>query len=152
MQQLKDALITAPVLSYPNMGQPFMLITDASDIGLGAVLAQYDPKKEMEFAVAFASKSLAPAEKNYSATHKEGLAVKWAIKKFQQYLRGRKFKLVTDHKALLPIISYLEPSGRTGRWAMDFMEYTFDMEHRKGEENYVADALSRDPNFGVSSQ
>ncbi|CAG8641326.1 2328_t:CDS:2, partial [Paraglomus occultum] len=148
MQQLKDALITSPVLAYPNMKEHFTLITDASNFGLGAVLAQYDPITKQEYAVGYASKSLSPAERNYSATHREGLAVKWALKKFQRYLRGRQFTIVTDHAALLPIIQYREPEGRTGRWAMELMEYDFDMEHRKGEENQVADALSRDPTFG----
>ena len=147
MQQLKDALVTAPILVYPNMQQHFTLLTDASDHGLGAILAQYDPEAGVEFAVAYASKSLQPAERNYSATHREGLAAKWAIKKFQRYLRGRQFTLITDHAALLPIIQYREPAGRTGRWAMEFMEYNFDIKHREGKKMFIADALSRDPNF-----
>src|SRR6185312_11416234 len=147
MQAIKDALTTALVLAYPNKLQPFILTTDASDTGLGAVLSQFDPEDETEYAVAYASKAMSPAERNYNTTHREGLAVIWAVEKFQRYLRGRKFKIITDHAALISIIKNLEPRGRVGRWAMKLSEYEFTIEHRNGEDNKFADALSRDPRF-----
>jgi len=147
MQAIKDALTTVPVLAYPNKLQPFILTTDASDTGLGAVLSQFDPEDETEYAVAYASKAMSPAERNYNTTHREGLAVIWAVEKFQRYLRGRKFKIITDHAALISIIKNLEPRGRVGRWAMKLSEYEFTIEHRNGEDNKFADALSRDPRF-----
>jgi hypothetical protein len=147
MQAIKDALTTAPVLAYPNKLSPFTLTTDASDTGLGAVLSQQDPKEKTEYVVAFASKAMSPAERNYNTTHREGLAVHWGVKKYQRYLRGRNFNIITDHAALTSILTKLEPRGRTGRWAMELMEYNFTIEHRSGKDNPVADALSRDPNF-----
>jgi len=68
--------------------------------------------------------------------------VNWGVKKFRRYLIGRHFHLVTDHAALISILKKLEPRSRTGRWAMNLQEYSFDIEHRKGKENKVADALS----------
>jgi len=129
MQAIKDALTTAPVLAYPNKLTPFTLTTDASDTGLGAVLSQIDTKDEKDYVVAYASKAMSSAERNYNTTHREGLAVHWSVKKYQRYLRGRTFKIVTDHAALTSIITYLEPRGRTGRWAMELMEYNFTIEH-----------------------
>jgi len=146
-QGLKDALATAPILAFPNRVQPFTLTTDASDFALGAILSQWDEQDQADYAIAYASKAMSKSEKNYNTTHREGLAVNWAIKKFQRYLSGRPFKVVTDHAALISILKKLEPVGRTGRWAMNLQEYSFTIEHRKGAENVVADALSRDPKF-----
>jgi len=149
-QALKDALITATVLAYPNKEHPFTLTTDASNIALGAVLTQWDPKKEREFVIAFASKALSPAEQNYDATDREALAVIWAIRKYNRYLHGRHFTVYTDHKALLSIITKLEPRGkRRARWVNELQQYDFTIGHIKGEKNFIADALSRDPNYGI---
>jgi hypothetical protein len=149
-QKLKDGILTAPILSYPyeELEGKFTLTTDASDKGLGAVLSQNDSKTDIEYVVAFASRTLQPAEINYSTTEKEALAVVWAItEKFQRYLHGRPFKLVTDHSALLAILTTREPTGRVGRWVDKLQRFDFTIEHKKGVENYVADAFSRDPTF-----
>ena len=152
-QQLKDALVSAAVLAYPNMKYPFKLMTDASDLALGAVLMQWNPEEEREYVVSYASKALSPAEKNYDATDKEGLAVVWAIRKYRRYLQGRHFDLYTDHKALLSIIHKLEPRGkRRARRVSELQEYHFTIWHLEGKKNVVADALSRNPTFGVTDQ
>src|SRR6185369_2869174 len=144
-QALKDALIAATVLAYPNKEHPFTLTTDASNIALGAVLTQWDPEKEREFVIAFASKALSPAEQNYDATDREALAVIWAIRKYNHYLHGRHFTVYTDHKALLSIIMKLEPRGkRRARWVNELQQYNFTIGHIKGEKNFITDALSRD--------
>src|SRR5439155_17834329 len=149
LRQLKEALIEAVALKYPNMEHKFTLTTDASDFALGAVLSQWDPEKEREWVVAFASRAMSPAEKNYNATHREGLAVIWAINKFFRYLQGRHFNLYTDHAALTSIIESKEPRGRVGRWVMELQQYDFTIRHIKGKLNFVADALSRDPTYGT---
>ncbi|CAG8653232.1 476_t:CDS:1, partial [Paraglomus occultum] len=82
-QELKDALVSAAVLAYPNKEQPFKLMTDASDIALGAVLMQWNPEEKRDYIVSYASKALNPAEKNYDTTDREGLAAVWAIRKYK---------------------------------------------------------------------
>jgi len=152
MQELQDALTIAPVLAYPNMKMPFTLTTDASDFGLGAILSQIDLEDKADYAIAYASKAMNASEKNYNTTHREGLAVKWAVEKFKRYLKGRLFTIRMDHAALVSIIQKLEPSGRVGRWAMKLQEYDFKIEYRRGIENEVADALSQDPTFESESK
>ncbi|CAG8660280.1 1614_t:CDS:2, partial [Paraglomus occultum] len=148
-QELKDALVSAAVLAYPNKEQPFKLMTDASDIALGAVLMQWNPEENRDYVVSYASKALNPAEKNYDTTDREGLAAVWAIRRYKRYLHGRHFELFTDHKALLSIIHKLEPrSKRKARWVSELQEYDFTIWHLEGKKNVIADALSRDPKFG----
>ncbi|CAG8489561.1 8277_t:CDS:10 [Paraglomus occultum] len=88
----------------------------------GAVLSQWDPDQKQEFAVAFTSRQMTSAEKNYNATNQEGLAVIWAIGKFFRYLHGRHFNLYTDHAALTSIIKTKEPKGRMARWSMELQQ------------------------------
>ena len=97
-QTIKDKLISAPILIYPDFTKKFYLYTDVSDAGLGAVLSQKDDEGR-ERVVAYASVSLKPAEKNYSVTEKEALAVVWAVRQFRHYLLGPLFEIVTDHNA-----------------------------------------------------
>ena len=141
--QLKQLLCTAPVLSYPHFDKCFVLQTDASDMGVGAVLTQYDSSGQ-EHVISYASRSLSNREKAYSTTEKEALAVVFATDHFRAYLLGRQFTLITDHSALCWLNS-LEPKGRLGRWVMALQEYSFDVQHRAGISNGNADALSRLP-------
>jgi hypothetical protein len=97
--QLKERLITSPILIYPDFSKEFLLYTDASYQGLGAVLAQLDDEGH-EHVIAYASRSLVGAETNYAPTEIEGLASVWAIKYFQPYLYGTYFTLITDHATL----------------------------------------------------
>ena len=140
---LQQLLCSAPVLSYPNFAQHFILQTDASDLGLGAVLTQKDGLGQ-EHVISYASRSLSDREKRYSATEKEALAVVFATDHFRAYLLGRHFTLFTDHSALRWLHS-VEPKGRIGRWVMDLQEYDFAVFHRPGSTNGNADALSRLP-------
>ena len=99
-RELKKKLISSPVLKYPNFEEEFILMTDASKEGIGAVLAQKD-KEGKEHPIAYFSKALTPCERNYDTTNMEALAVIQAIKKFRHYLHGQKFRIITDHRALL---------------------------------------------------
>ena len=141
--KLKKLLCTPPVLSYPQFDKCFILQTDASDMGLGAVLTQYDSSGQ-EHVISYGSRSLSNREKAYSATEKEALAVVFATDHFRAYLLGRKFTLITEHSALRWLHS-LEPKGRLGRWVMALQEYSFDVQHRPGISHGNADALSRLP-------
>ena len=136
-------LIQAPVLSYPDFTKPFTIYTDASGIGLGAVLSQEQEGKER--VISYASRSLNSAEKNYTVTDQECLAVVWAIKHFQHYLGMKPFEIVTDHSALKWLQTCKMPKGRRARWIMELQQYTFTIKHRPGKVNSNADALSRIP-------
>ena len=138
---LKRHLCSAPVLSYPQLDKEFVLQTDASDCGLGAVLAQKDSQGN-EHVVAYASRTLSDREKHYSAMEKEALAVVFATQNFRVYLLGKPFQLITDNRALTWLHS-LEPKGRIARWIMDLQEFSFTVQHRAGKDNANADALSR---------
>lgn len=137
---LKQKLSSAPILTYPDFTRQFVVETDASDVGLGAVLCQ-DGR-----VIEYASRALNSAEKNYSATEKECLAVVWAIQeRFGMYLEGFPFKIVTDHKPLTFLQQLKEPRGKLARWRVALDNFDFHIEHRPGKNTVVPDALSRAP-------
>lgn len=138
---LKRMITEKPVLRIPDISRPFVLRTDASNIGLGAVLLQkYD---EQFFPVSYASRKLQGAEKNYSVIEKEGLALVWAVMKFRQYLLGVEFTLQTDHQPLIYINSAKYENSRVMRWALVLQSYRIRLESIKGCDNIGADYLSR---------
>ena len=138
--RLKEHLIRKPILQYPDFNLPFVLFTDASKTGLGAVLSQ--KKDGKEYVVAYASRTTNKAEENYSITDLECLAVVWAIRHFQHYL-FRPFVVITDHAALKWLQTSKMPKGRRARWIMELQQYHFSIEHQPGKTNANADALSR---------
>lgn len=140
---LKKALCTTPVLQYPNFEEPFILTTDASNYAIGAVLSQ--GKIGEDKPVAYLSRLLNSAEKNYSTTEKECLAVVYAILHFRPYLYGRHFTLVSDHEPLRWIDSVKLPVQRLIRWRIRLREYEYTFVYKPGRLNSNADALSRNP-------
>jgi len=132
----------APVLLVLNFDKLFVLCTDASLKGLGAVLEQEDENKNLR-SVAYASRSLIPAEKNYHTTDLECLAIIWSIKHFHKYLINKPFKIFTDHSALKSLQKISELTGRRARWIMELQQYNFTIEHKSEKKNQNADALSR---------
>ena len=139
-QILKGKLMLAPILKYPDFAQPFILTTDASEEGLGAVLSQGEISRDLP--VAFASRTLSKAERSYSTTEKELLAVVWGMRYFRPYLYGKTFKVATDHKPLTWIMNVKDPGSRLLRWRIK-LEYDYEVVYRKGALNTNADALSR---------
>lgn len=138
---IKQALVSAPILCSPDFELPFTIQTDASNTGLGAVLTQI--QNDEEKVIAFASRSLLSSERNYSVTERECLGVIFAIEKFRPYVEGRKFTVITDHYSLLWLSRLKNPSGKLARWAVRLQQFDFDLVHRKGKFNVVPDALSR---------
>src|SRR6266498_1908839 len=141
-EKLKKILTEAPVLLFPNFDKPFVLCTDASLKGLGAVLEQEDENKNLR-SMTYASRSLIPAEKNYHTTDLECLAIIWLVKHFHKYLINKPFKIFIDHSALKSLQKILELTRRRARWIMELQQYNFTIEHRSGKKNQNADALLR---------
>ena len=136
---LKEKLTQAPILVYPRFDShapQFVLQTDASSVGVGAVLEQGGK------VVAYASRALSKAERQYSVIQRECLAAVYGMKQFRHYLLGRSFKLVTDH-APLQWLSSQKMEGLLCRWSLAIQEYDFTIAYRKGSLNANADALSR---------
>ncbi|CAF1088285.1 unnamed protein product [Didymodactylos carnosus] len=133
---LKERLISAPIVTYPNFDYPFMLQLDASDYGLGAVLAQNIERKE--HVIAFASRTLQPCERKYSAPERECLVIVWGTQHFRPYLEGRPFEVWTDHRSLQWLRSIKDPTSRLARWAMKLDAYDMVIKHRPEENQEVA--------------
>lgn len=143
LDQLKEKMISAPIIACPDYTHPFVLQTDASNLGVGAVL--YQIINGQERVVAYSSRKLNSAERNYTTTEKECLAVVWGIKKNIEYLEGIPFTVITDHIALKWIFKLPNPTGRLGRWVIELRNHDFDIQYKKGKLNVVPDALSREP-------
>lgn len=142
---LRTALTSAPVLAYPDYTKPFIVETDASDKGLGAVLSQKQDGKLR--VIAYASRGLRGAERNmenYSSMKLELLALKWAVaEKFREYLLGSEFVVYTDNNPLTYLQSKSKLKAVEQRWAAELASFNFKIEYRAGKHNTNADALSR---------
>lgn len=138
---LKKKLTESPVLIFPNYSKEFILSCDASGHCIGAVLSQEVDGKEHP--VAYASRQLNKAERNYSTTEKEMLSLIFAINHFRCYLYGRKFRIITDHSALKWLLGLKDPSSRLTRWALKLSEFDYEVVHKPGKKHGNADGLSR---------
>ena len=140
-QELKNELAQEPILKIPDLAKDMYLQTDASNSGLGAVLLQnYDGTFHP---VKFLSRKLKSAEQNYSTIQKECLAIVWAIQKLYVYLYNREFIILTDHHPLVALSSSGVKNGRIMRWNMFLQDWAFRIEAIRGEDNFLADYLSR---------
>ncbi|GFW59909.1 retrovirus-related Pol polyprotein from transposon 17.6 [Trichonephila clavipes] len=137
--KINRAIIEAPVLQLPNFTEQFNLFTDASGVGIGAVLNQNHRPN------AFASRTLNKAERNYTVTECECLAVICALNKFKTYFGSLPVKAITDHAALTKLTNGKNLSSRMIRWALKLSEFNIEWEHRPGVQNVVANVLSRNP-------
>ena len=146
-EDLKGKLVNSPVLAFPDFDRSFVLETDASIRGLGAVLSQKQSDGKFH-PVAYASCSLSKTEERYSITDLETLAVVWAISHFQYYLYGHDVTVRTDHQAVKAILGSPNASGKHACWWSKVYSSglrTIDITYRPGKENTNADALSRQP-------
>lgn len=140
-QFLKKCLITPPILIYPDFNETFIVTTDASDVAVGAVISQGSIPNDRP--IQYFSKVLNQAQIKYSTIEKELLAIVLAVENFRHYLYGKEFLIITDHKPLVYLFNVKNTNSRLFRWRIILMEYRFQIMHRQGSQNVVADALSR---------
>ena len=141
-QELQRRLASAPVLRQPDPERRFFIDTDASNTGVGAVLLQKDDEGNAH-PVAYASRKMTSAEMLYSTREQEALAIIFAIEKFNDHIRGRRFTVVTDHRSLSWLMKMPVLKGRLLNWAYRLRSYDFEIVYRRGSENHTADMLSR---------
>ena len=142
--ELRRVLTSAPVLAYLDFNRQFILDTDASDTGIGAVLSQVD-EGGRERVIAYRSRLLTKPERRYFVTHRELLAMVTFAKQYHPYLTGQRFLLRTDHGSLTWLRKFREPEGQLTQWLERLQELDFDIVHRRGKKHTNADALSRLP-------
>ena len=140
--KLKKAVMSAPVLAYPDPNKEYLLKTNVSKLRLGAVLSQKQSNGRYQ-QVTFRSRALHGVEVNYHTTKLEFLAMKWSIEHFQTYLLGCHFKVRTDNNPLTYFLTSPNMDATKQRWINELAKYDFSLEYQKGKNNTVADALSR---------
>ena len=131
-------------MTYPTREGHFVLSTDASDVGMGAVLEQEQEEggRVAKKVIAYASKTLSDSQCRYCTTNKELLAVVMAIELFKYYLTGKHFTVVTDHASLTWLRNFREPEGMVTRWISRLQPFDFTIVHRPGKHYSHADGLS----------
>ena len=140
-EALKQALLGPDVMAYPKDEGSFILDTDACDVSIGCVLSQL--QDGVERVIAYGSRTLNRAERNYCVTDRELLAVKYFVEYYKHYLLGRHFLVRSDHQALKWLFSLKDPKSRTARWIEVLSAYDFSVEYRPGQRHGNADGMSR---------
>ena len=141
-KELKLSLSQAPILSPPDWTKEFHITLDASDWCLGAILWQFDVSNR-ESPMYYASRQMSLAEKKYTTTKREALAVIYAYKKFQHYLLGYRIVFHTDHDSFKYLVNKLDLSGRIARWILLLQEFNYEVVVKARKANANADYLSR---------
>ena len=143
-KELKDLCSNTPVLAYADYTKKFMLHTDASELGLGAIL--YQEQDNEKRVIAYASRTLSSSERNYPAHKLELLVLKWAVTdQFHEYLYGGEFEVYTDNNPLTYILTMAKLDATGQRWVARLADYNFNLHYRSGKCNVDAEALSRIP-------
>ena len=130
-ESLKLKLTSTPILVFPCLKEPFILYTDASQLAIGAVLAQVQGGKER--AICYAARSLSKSQTKNSATRRELLALVTFTRHFRHYLLGQMFTIVTDHSALQWLHNFKNPDGITARWLEKLAPFDYEVRHRSGK-------------------
>ena len=148
-KQLKQLIVSAPVLTHYDPKLPVILDADASAYGIGAAISHIFPNGE-ERPIAFSSRTLSKVERGYAQVEREALGIIYGVKKFHPYLFGKKFKIRTDHTALTTILGPKTgiptlAAERLQRWAMFLTAHDYEVEFRPTHKHGNADCLSRLP-------
>ena len=149
-EKLKSILSNPPILRLPRVGLQYSLDTDACDEQIGCTLLQTHEDGH-RYPIGFWSRQLNDAERNYSVSEKECLAIVWAVQTLRPYLERERFVINTDHHALKWLLNIADASGRLARWRLRLSEFDFEVQYVKGTKNTLADAMSRLPTTGGTS-
>ena len=141
--ELKRQLTTYPVLQPPDWDQPWHVYCDASAVAVGSALCQPAKDGGRDHPIAFASKQLTDAERNYTTTEREALAMVFSVKKFRHYLLMNKVIFFVDHMALRYLVNKPDLSGRLARWILLLTEFDYSVQFKPGKMHLQADHLSR---------
>ncbi|CAM5176870.1 unnamed protein product [Eretmochelys imbricata] len=141
--QLKAALTSDPVLRVLDFDKPFVITTDASEHGVGAVLMQEGPDQQFH-PVVFLSKKLSERESDWSVSEKECYAIVYALEKLHPYIWGWRFHVQTDQAALKWLHTVKETNKKLLWWSLDLQDFDFEIQHISGASNKLADAFSRE--------
>ena len=139
--KLKQSLVSAPILAFPDSALPFVIQSDASGHSIASVLLQ--KHGEIYRPVAFASRKLNQTERRYSTTERELLSVVYAVKQFYLHVEGRHLTIYTDHEPIVTMKSLKNPMGRLGRLFHELSDVSYNLVHIKGKDNHLPDFLSR---------
>ena len=154
-QYIKTRYQNAPIFIGVDWKLEFHVHTNAINIAVSAMLAQ-NPTGKTDQSIAYASRLLSEAEKNYTTTEKEALAMVYAVNKFRHYLLGNKFIFYVDHLALQYLVNKPQVSDRLARWLLLFLEFDFKVIYKPGKTHGVVDALSHnkgaEPATGIPDQ
>jgi hypothetical protein len=146
LERFDNFLSSDPVIVLPDFSRPFVVRSDASSTGIGAVLLQQQPNVDDQLhPVLYASRKLLDREKRYSTVERECLAIVWAVDKFSRYVIGRHFIIETDHKPLSLLKKSGVTNGRLLRWSLALQDFNFSVMPISGAVNFEADVLSRLP-------
>ena len=142
LRRVKRKLSSNPVIQFADFSLPFNLTTDASTVAAGAILTQTTPEGKYRI-IGVSSKTFSPTEQRWSATEREAFAIKWGIEKFSYFLFGRPFVVFCDHKSLQYLDQKRFNNAKINRWQDALSQYKFVVQYLEGEQNVVADMLSR---------
>ena len=150
---LVERICSSPILRLPRSRGNFSLDTDASADAIGCALFQADPETSERYPIGYWSRNLNKAERNYSASERECLALVFGVTTCRPYLQQEHFVAYTDHAALRWLMNIEDPSGRLQRWRLRLSEYNFTVMYKLGKDNTIADAASRlDSNAPVTEE
>jgi RNase H-like domain found in reverse transcriptase len=141
-ETLREMLLQPPILALPRREGRYILDTYASDGHIGCCLSQEHPDG-LRHPNGYWSRSLNPAERNYSTTEKECLAIEWAILTLRPYLEGQRFLIRTDHHFLRWVLNLADAQGRLARWRLRLLEFDLEVEYSPRKEHHAADVMSR---------
>jgi hypothetical protein len=137
----KRILASNKVFQLPDFSQPFVVVSDASNIAIGgALLQKFGDKQKL---IAVYSKTLSTTEQNWSATERKEFALLMTVERFSYYLEGKPFLCLTDHKALVALDRKIFANDKLRRWQDRLSKYRFTVQYLHGQDNCLADLLSR---------
>ncbi|KAH6581339.1 hypothetical protein BASA61_009118 [Batrachochytrium salamandrivorans] len=153
LTDLKGEFLKQTILAHPDEDKPFLLETDASDFAISGILSQKDGATGIR-PVAFYSRQMVPAERNYEIYDKELLAIVECFRHWRHFLQGGKHKIlvISDHKNLEYFMTTKRLTRRHARWALTLSEFDFEISYRPGSRNAKADHLSRRPDYHIKEE